>query len=199
MGRCDGRLSQILQVCIFVVLWICWNWTHCSSSLSIVHLELWYLNLWTGFEFSSAPDPLSVIPIISYLPIAGAPGTGIAKQFRIFTESTMLKTLQSITQENRDQLLDSPEADPTQYISNHPEMGRLSRQYRVDVSYPKTWLVYSSDAWRIRPSISSLWNEVQAHLRSSLLLSLIVSYLTLHACSKPNFNTLPLIINIWSR
>jgi len=57
----------------------------------------------------------------------GAPDTTIAKEFGIFTESTMLKNLQSIAKENRYQLLDFPEADPAQYISNHPGIDKLSK------------------------------------------------------------------------
>ena len=49
------------------------------------------------------------------------------KEFGIFTESSMLNNLQSISQENGSQLLDSPETDPVQYISNHPGIDRLSK------------------------------------------------------------------------
>ena len=65
------------------------------------------------------------------------------KEFEIFAESTMLNNLQSIAQENRCQLLDTSQTDPVLYISNHPEIDRLSREYRVDVSYPETQVAYS--------------------------------------------------------
>ena len=55
----------------------------------------------------------------------------------------MLNHCQSIAQENRSQLLDSPETDPVQYIANHPWIDRLSKRYRVDASYPETRLAYS--------------------------------------------------------
>jgi len=96
-----------------------------------------------GFEFSGAPEPPSVIQIIAYLSISGAPDTRIAKDFGIFTESTMLNILQSIAKENRFQLLDFPETYPAQYTSNHPGIERLSKRYQVDVSYPERQLAYS--------------------------------------------------------
>jgi len=77
----------------------------------------------------------------------------------------MLNQLQSIAKEDRCELLDFPRTDPAQYISNHPGIERQSKQYQVDVSYPKTRLAYSRLAPRIQPSISSLSNEIQAHLR----------------------------------
>jgi hypothetical protein len=48
----------------------------------------------------------------------------------------MLNHLQSIAQENRSQLIDSPETDLVQSIANHPGIERLSKRYRVDLSYP---------------------------------------------------------------
>jgi len=95
----------------------------------------------------------------------------------------MLNNVQSIALEYRHQHLDSPETDPSQYISKHPAIERLSKRYRVDVSYPKTRLTYSRLTGIIQPSISSLRNEVQAHLRSTLLSSMMVSDLTPHASS----------------
>jgi len=92
----------------------------------------------------------------------------------------MLNILQSIAHEYHYQLLDSPETDSAQYISNHPGIERLSEWYRVDVSYPETQLTYSRLTWRIQLSISSLMNDVLVHLRSTLMLSLMVSDLTLH-------------------
>jgi len=52
--------------------------------------------------------------------ISSAQGTRILNEFGIFTESTMLNNVQSIAQENHYELLDTPETDPPQYISNHP-------------------------------------------------------------------------------
>jgi len=95
----------------------------------------------------------------------------------------MLKNVQSIAQENHYQFVDSPETDPAQYISDDPGMELLSKQYRVDVSYLKTCLVHSRLTQRIHPRISSLRNQVQVHLRSTLMLSVMVSGLTPHACS----------------
>jgi len=79
--------------------------------------------------FSGAPEPPSLIPIPCYLSISGTPDTRVPKEFEIFTESSMLNNSQSIAQKNRSQLLDSPETDPVQYISNHPGINRLSKQY----------------------------------------------------------------------
>jgi len=133
--------------------------------------------------FSGVTELPNLMPISCCLSISGAPDTRVTKEFGIFTESSMLNNLQSIAQENRSQLLDSPETDPVQYISNHPGIDRLSKQYRVDISYPKTWLAYSRLSSRIQPSISSLRNEVQAHHKSTLLSRLMVSDLTPHAYS----------------
>jgi len=95
----------------------------------------------------------------------------------------MLNSLQSIAHEYSYQHFDSPETDPSQYSSNHPGIQRLSKRFRVDVLYPKTRLAYSRRTRRIQPSILSLRNEVDAHLRSTLLSSVMVSNLTQHAYS----------------
>jgi hypothetical protein len=95
----------------------------------------------------------------------------------------MSNNYQSIAQENRSQLLDSPETDPVQYIANHPWIDRLSKRYWVDASYPETRLACSNLTQWIQPNISSLRNEVQAHLKSTLLSRLMVSDLTPHAYS----------------
>jgi len=129
------------------------------------------------------PEPPCVIQIICFLSIAAAPDTRIAKEFGIFTEFIMLNNLPSIAHENRYQHLDSPETEPSQYISNHPGIERLSKRYQVDVSYPKTRLAYSRLTRRIPPTISSLSNEIHARLRSTLLSSVMVSDLTPHAYS----------------
>jgi hypothetical protein len=62
-------------------------------------------------------------------------------------------------------------------------MDRPSDRYQVDVSYPETQLIYTKLARRILPSISSLSNEVQAHLIVTLQSRLMVSDLTPHAYS----------------
>ena len=131
-----------------------------------------------------------VIQIICYVSISDAPETWIAKEFRIFTELTMLNNhLQSIAKENRNQLLDFPETDPAQCISYHPGIETRSKQYRVDVLHPETWLTYSRFTQRIQPSISLLPYEMQAHL----------SYVTAPIFnSTANVNKLPLIMNIQS-
>jgi hypothetical protein len=105
------------------------------------------------------------------------------KDFGIFTESSMLNTLQSIAQEDHSRLLDSPGTDPVQYVSDHRGIDRLSKRYRIDVSYPVTRIKYSRLTRRIQLSISSLRNEVQAHLTSTLLSRLVVSDLTPHVYS----------------
>jgi len=107
-------------------------------------VELWHLHQRTGFELSGAPEPPCVNQIIGYLGISGAPDTRIAKEFGIFFESTLLNNLQSIAKENRYQLLDFPETDPAQYISDHLGIASQSMPYRVDVSYPETQLAYSN-------------------------------------------------------
>jgi len=131
--------------------------------------------------FPGAPEPPSVIQIIGNLPISGTPDTRIAKEFGIFSESTLLNNSQSMAKENRYQLLDISETDPAQHISDHPGIEQLSMPDRVDVSYPETRLAYSRLPPREQLSISSLWNEIQAHLRSTLLSRLMVSDLTPHA------------------
>jgi len=68
-------------------------------------------------------------------------------------------------------------------ISNHSGIERLSQRYRGDVSYPETLLAYSRLPRRVQLSIFSLRNEVQAHLKGTILSSLIVSDLTPHAYS----------------
>jgi hypothetical protein len=93
--------------------------------------------------FSAAPECPGVIEIIGNMSISGAPDTRIAKEFGIFSESTLLNNLQSIAKENRCQLLDISETDPAQHISIHPGIEPLSMPDRVDVSYPETRLAYS--------------------------------------------------------
>ena len=86
------------------------------------------------------------------------------------------------------------------YFSNHPGIQRLSKQYPVNVSYPKTRLANSRLFRRIQPYISSPRNEVQAHLRSTLQSSVTVSDLTPHAYSIQRLiSTMQaLSIHIWS-
>jgi hypothetical protein len=136
-----------------------------------------------GYQLSRAPGPPCVIQIICFLSIAGALDTTIVKEFVIFTESIMLNNLQSIAHENCYQHLYSPETEPSLYISNHPGIERLSMWYWVDPSYSKTRLVDSSLTRGIPLSISSFSNEIQAHLRSTLLASVMVWDMTLHSYS----------------
>jgi hypothetical protein len=63
------------------------------------------------FVFSGAPQLPYVISVIYCVLISGALDITVMKEFAIVTESTMLNNLQSMTQENRSQLLDSPETD----------------------------------------------------------------------------------------
>jgi len=179
----NSRLGQFLRCRTFLFVSIWRSCCHISFSLYIVRVKLWHWILQTGFQLSGVPEPPCVIQIICFLSIAGAPDTRIAKEFGIFTESIMLNNLQSIAHENHYQHLDSPETEPSQYISNHPGMERLCKRYRVDVSYPKTRLAYSRLTRWIPPSIFSLSNEIQAHLRSTFLSSVMVTDLTLHAYS----------------
>jgi len=68
-------------------------------------------------------------------------------------------------------------------ISNHPGIERLSMRYGVDVSYAETGLAYYRLTRSIQLSISSLRNGVQAHLKDTMLSSLMVSDLKPHAYS----------------
>jgi hypothetical protein len=156
----NGRLGQFLQCHTFpfVSIWRCC--CHISFSSYIVHVKLWHRILWTGFQLSGAPELPCVIQIIYILSIAGVPDTRIAKEFGISTESIMLNNLQSIAHENRYQHLDSPQTAPSRYISNEPGIERLSSQYRVNVSYPKTQLAYCTLSRRIPPNMSWLSHEI---------------------------------------
>jgi len=140
-------------------------------------------NLCKGFQLSGAPEPPCVTHIISFLSIAGALQTRIVKEFRMFTESIMLNNLQSIAEENRYQHLDSCETDQAQYIFIHPATQILSKGYRVDLSCYQTQIAYSRLTPRIPSNISTLSNEIQAHLKSTLLWSVMDSDLTPHAYS----------------
>ena len=60
-------------------------------------------------------------------------------------------------------------------ISNYPGIERQSKRYGVDVLYLETWLAYFRLTRRVQPNISSLRNEVQAHPKSTILSTLIVS------------------------
>ena len=86
------------------------------------------------------------------------------------------------------------------YLSNHPGIERLSKRYPDNVSYPKTRLAYSRLSRRLQPSILSHTNEVQAHLRSTLLSSVMVSDLAPHVCSiqRPISTMQALNIHTWS-
>jgi len=136
-----------------------------------------------GFECAGAPEPPCVIRVLCFLSISCAPDPRIVKEFGIFTKSTMLNNLQSIVQENHLQPLNTPETDSAQYTCNHSGIERLSNQYWVDITYSKIQLVYFRLTWRIQQSISSLKNEVNAHLRSALLLGLMVPDSSAHTYS----------------
>jgi hypothetical protein len=79
--------------------------------------------------FSDVPEPPGLIPLICRLTISSAPDTRVMKEFRIFSKSTMFNNLQLIAQENHYQLLDSPETDPVQYVSNQSGIAELSKRY----------------------------------------------------------------------
>jgi len=178
----NGGPSEIPRCRIFLCVRICRAAVNAHLH-HILSVELWFGNLHTRSVFAGAPELPSLIPILCCLPISGAPDTRVTKEFRIFTNSSMLNNLQSIAQENCSHLLDSPETDSVQYITTHPGIDRLSKRYRVDLSYPETRLTYSRLTRRIQMSISSLRNEVQAHLKSTLLSRLMVSDLTPQAYS----------------
>jgi len=177
----NGRLGQIPQWHRFFPELICQSCSHYSSYIPWV--ELWYLNQQTGFQFAGVPRPLRVNQTIRFLSIWGALDPRIAKQFGIFTESSILNNLQWIPQGNRYQHLDSTETDPALYICNYPGIERLFKRNQVGVSYPKIHLVYSWLTRSIQLSIVSISNEVQVHLRSTLLTSLMISHLTPHVYS----------------
>ena len=179
----NGQLRQFQRYHTFLLVSIWWTCCHISFSSYIVRVELWHLTQRTGLQLWGAPEPPCGIQISCFLSTEGAPDTWIAKEFGIFTESILLKDLQSIAHENRCQLLDSPDPELSQYISNHPQIERLSKPYRFDVSYPKTRLWYSRLTQSILPSISSLSNEIQAHLRFTILSSVIIPDLTPHTYS----------------
>jgi len=179
MRQFNGRLDQVLRYTTFLNLSICRSCSHCLSY--IVWVELWYPNQRTGLQFSGAPEPPRVIQNICPMSISGPPDPRIGKEFRIFTEPTMLNNLQSIAPENRYEHLDSPESDPALYVTNYPGLKILSKRYGVDVLYSKTWLTYSRLTGWMQRSISLLTNAVLVNLRFTLLLSLMVSVLTLHA------------------
>jgi len=66
-----------------------------------------------------------------------------------------------------------------------------------DLSYPETWLVYSQLTGSIEPSISSLRNEVQPHLKSTIRPGVGLRLDTPHIFYSPaNFDPKTLIINI---
>jgi hypothetical protein len=115
-----------------------------------------------------------VIQIVCFGSIAGAPDTRTAKEFSLFNESITLNDLQSIAHENHYQQLDTPEIEPAQYISNRPGMDGQSMPDRDDVSDSKTPLPYSRLTQRIPLIFSLLSNEIQAHLRSTCLSSVMV-------------------------
>ena len=138
--------------------------------------------------------------MICCLSISGAPDTKVTKACGIFSESTMLNNWESIGESLSTSRLSWDWSSRVQYISNHARIERLSKRYRFDVSYPKTQLTYSSLTRRIQATISSLMNEVQAHPRSTLLSSVIISDMTPHAYSIQwlILTMQALIIHIWS-
>ena len=182
MRQFNGEPSEIPCYRIFLCVRIC-PAAVTAHLHRILSMELWFRNLQTRSVFSGAPELPSLIPIPCCSSISDALDSRVTKEFGIFTESSMLNNSQSIAQGNRSQLLDFPETDPVQYISNHRGIDRLSKRYWVNVSYLETRLAYSSLTPRIQPSISSLRNEVQAHLKSTLLSRLMASDLTPHAYS----------------
>jgi hypothetical protein len=115
----------------------------------------------------------------------------MVKEFGILSELSMMNISQWIAKENQYQPCDFPETDPAQYFSNHLGIERLSKPYPVDESYPETRLVFSSLSRVFKQSISSHRNNLQAHLRSTLLSRVFVSDLTLHANSvqHPNWTS----------
>jgi len=190
--KCRGAVYSLVRI------W--WTSRHYTSSWQIVRAVVWYWNVRRRFVFSAVPELQRVIPIITCESISGPPDTRVTKGLRIFSESTMLNNSQWIAQENRCQLLDCPVSEPVLYLPNQPGVERHSKPWTVHVSYSKTQLTYSRLTWGIQLSVSSLRNEVQAHLRSTLLSSVMVSNLTPHADSTQRLisTTQALIIHISS-
>ena len=129
MRQFNDQWSQILWWHTFLFLSICQSCSYISSLLYIVSVQLRYLNVRTGFWFSNLPEPPSVIQMVWLLPISGALGTRIAKEFRISGNSSMLSNLHPIAQENRYPHLDSPGTDQSHYMSQCPGEARLSKRY----------------------------------------------------------------------
>jgi hypothetical protein len=96
--RFNGRLSQIARCYIFLFLK---SYRSCSHSESyIFRMELRYRHQLTEFLFSDVSEPPCVIQLIGNLSISDVPDTRIAKEFGIFSESTLVKNFQSIAKEN---------------------------------------------------------------------------------------------------
>jgi len=157
---------------------ICRRYSRLSSSLCIVYVELEYLNVRKELQFSGALEPPSVTQIIWLLAIRAILDARIGEEFVIFTKSAMLNNLHSIAQDSHYQHLDSHETEPALYISNYQGIERMSKQYRVDVQYPKTHLAYSRCIRTPQCNILPLRKEIQTHLGSTLLSRLMVSDLT---------------------
>jgi len=179
MRQFDGALSEIPQCSIFscknlLRLRLFIQYCPCSIVITISVNKI---------HVSGAPEPPRPFVIIPLVSIWGAPDTTVTKDFTIFNESTILEDVHSIAQQNCCQSLDSAGTDLAQNISNHPEIESLSKQYRVDVSYSETRLVYSNLMGRHQPGISSLRHAVQAFLKGTILSRLMVTDLTLDAYS----------------
>ena len=172
---------------------LCRSCSHYASFCHIVRVELWHQNLRKGFVFSGAYEPPSLIPIISCSSISGAPDTRVTNQQDWIILSRCTRESLSTSQLFCDW-------SSIVSLSNDPGIETLSKRYPLNVSYPKTWLAYSRLTRRIQPCISSLRNEVQSHLRSTLLSSVTVSDLTPHTYSIQWLisTTQALIIHIWS-
>jgi hypothetical protein len=129
------------------------------------------------------PAPARVIRSLWFLSISGRPDMRIAKEFGIFTKSTMLHNLQSSAQENRYQHFDSPETDLALYVTISPGIERLAKGYRDDVLYRKRWLTNLRLIRRVQPSIFLLRIDGPVYLRFTLLSRLMVSDLIQHTNS----------------
>jgi hypothetical protein len=166
--RFTGQLSQNPQCRIFLFVSICQSCDHLSIPLNVVQVQLGCLNLRMGFQLLAASEPPIGIQLIWVLLISGTPDTRIAKQFGIFTESTMLNHVPSITQAHCYQHLNSPGANSALYIANHEGIQTLSKHVHVDISKPDIHLANSRLIPRIQPRLFLLRHEVQAPRRSSL-------------------------------
>ena len=200
MCRFNEWLSQILLCHTVLFVSICRSCSFFSSSWYVVHVELWHWHLRMGIQLSSMPEPPSVIQILHFLPNSGVHDTRIVKEFWIFAESPMLNNLQSISQENHYQDLDSPETDPVQYISNHPGIGGLSMWYRQLMYHILRYGLHILDLPKntAKEVLGQKYSSYPPRIHSAVQFDGLRFYTAHIFNSKANFDMQPLILNILS-